>query len=152
MVVRRKKKVRKLRGSKTHGWGSVKKHRGKGSKGGSGRAGMGKRGQQKLTMLYAKGELPLGRAKKGFKRHESIVKVYNIINVEEIEDLIKKLEKEGKIKKSKEGYELNLLELGYNKLLGCGKISVPVKITIPLASKKAIKKVEEAEGCVILQN
>ena len=36
MVVRREKRVRKLRGSKTHGWGSKKKHRGGGSRGGRG--------------------------------------------------------------------------------------------------------------------
>jgi len=152
MVVRRKKKVRKLRGSKTHGWGSVKKHRGKGSKGGSGRAGMGKRGQQKLTMVYARGELPLGRAKKGFKRHKSIVKVYNTINVGDVEALIKKLESEGKLKKSKDVYEINLAEFGYDKLLGCGKITIPVKITVAFASKKAIEKVENAKGSVVLQN
>ncbi len=33
------KKIRKQRGHRTHGWGSPKKHRGRGSRGGGGHAG-----------------------------------------------------------------------------------------------------------------
>ena len=40
MVVRFRKKVRRMRGSHTHGWGAKKKHRGAGSRGGRGQAGM----------------------------------------------------------------------------------------------------------------
>lgn len=48
-MIRRKRKVRKLRGSHTHGWGGCKKkHRGGGSKGGrGGMAGTG--GKRKNT-------------------------------------------------------------------------------------------------------
>ena len=45
------KKVRKFRGSHTHGYGSKKKHRGAGSRGGRGMAGSGKRADQKKPSI-----------------------------------------------------------------------------------------------------
>jgi len=39
MTVNKRKKMSRLRGSHTHGWGAKKKHRGKGNKGGAGMAG-----------------------------------------------------------------------------------------------------------------
>ena len=44
------KKVQKMRGSKTHGYGAKKKHRGKGSKGGKGYGGSTKHNR---TYIYA---------------------------------------------------------------------------------------------------
>ncbi len=64
MVVRFRRKVVKRRGSRTYGYGSSKKHRGKGSKGGKGLAGSGKKGQQKKIMLMLKG---YAIGKRGFK-------------------------------------------------------------------------------------
>ncbi|GEM_PF-1132585 len=64
MVVRFRKKVIKRRGSRTYGYGSSKKHRGKGSRGGKGLAGSGKKGQHKKIGLMLKGYM-IG--KRGFK-------------------------------------------------------------------------------------
>jgi large subunit ribosomal protein L15 len=51
MTTHRRKKNVKQRGSKTHGWGSMKKHRGAGNRGGRGKAGTGKRGDQKKPTI-----------------------------------------------------------------------------------------------------
>ncbi len=151
MVVRkRKRKVNKLRGSKTYGWGSKKKHRGKGSKGGKGKAGMGKRGQQKLTMLYAEGKLPLGRGRKGFKRHKSIVREKNCINVGDIERYIERWVAMGVAEKKDKPYVVDLEKAGYDKLLGAGKINLPVEVRVAEATQKAIEKIESAGGKVVL--
>ena len=48
----KKKKLVKQRGSKTHGWGSKKKHRGAGNRGGKGNAGSGKRADQKKPSFW----------------------------------------------------------------------------------------------------
>jgi len=47
----KRKKVTKQRGSKTHGWGAMKKHRGAGNRGGRGMAGTGKRGDAKKPSI-----------------------------------------------------------------------------------------------------
>ncbi len=151
MVVRRKKrKVNKLRGSKTHGWGSKKKHRGKGSKGGAGRAGMGKRGQQKLPAVYARGMLPLQRGVKGFKRHKTLVREKNVINVSDIERYLNKWISEGLCSKKGQIYVVDLEKAGYEKLLGAGRIEKKVEIKVKEATKRAIEKVEKAGGKVLL--
>ncbi|MEM4739698.1 MAG: uL15m family ribosomal protein, partial [Zestosphaera sp.] len=45
---------------------------------------------------------------------------------------------------------VNLEELGYNKLLGEGNLTRPMKITAPRATKAAIEKVKKAGGDVIV--
>ena len=47
------------------------------------------------------------------------------------------------------GKEINLTELGYTKLLGTGKITKALTITVPVASKSAMAKVQEAGGKLI---
>ena len=47
MVVNKQKKNKRQRAGTTHGWGSMKKHRGAGHRGGRGKAGSGKRGDAK---------------------------------------------------------------------------------------------------------
>ena len=53
---------------------------------------------------------------------------------------------ENLIKKEEKSYSVELEKLGYNKLLGDGKVSVKFKIKTPYASKSAIEKVKEAGG------
>ena len=45
---------KRMRGTKTHGWGSKKKHRGAGNRGGRGMAGAGKRAEHKKTLILKK--------------------------------------------------------------------------------------------------
>ncbi|MGC9130829.1 MAG: uL15m family ribosomal protein, partial [Pyrobaculum sp.] len=43
-------------------------------------------------------------------------------------------------------YVVNLLDLGYNKLLGGGSIDIPVIVYTPVASRLAVEKIEKAGG------
>jgi large subunit ribosomal protein L15 len=128
MVVNKRKKNSRQRGSMTHGWGAKKKHRGAGNRGGRGMAGTGKRGdQRKISILKLKNYF----GKHGFKPRGTR-KEAKCINIDELKDI---------------GTEtINLTEMGYDKLLGDGKATKKYIITVGSASKKAKEKIESAGG------
>lgn len=146
MTNRKKKRVRKQRGSQHHGYGKVNPHRKSGDRGGVGRSGVDK--HQWLKITSGKRE-PLG--KHGFTRPQRLVEKVETINVSHVEAMLLKFKNEGIVEKQNNLYELNLTELGYDKLLAQGNIRTPMKITIEKASKRAIEKIEEAGGALILE-
>jgi len=128
------RKIRKMRGSKTCGYGSKKKHRGKGSKGGKGYAG-----SHKHKWTYIVKYEPDHFGKHGFtpiKRKE-----VKTINVGELEKVLKKI--------NLEKNEIDLSELGYEKLLGKGKVTKPFIIKVKEFSEIAKNKIESVGGKVI---
>ncbi len=98
MVVRFKRKVVKKRGSRTYGYGSSKKHRGKGSKGGKGLSGSGKKGQHKKLLLASQGYI-IG--KYGFKTPYQKRKLESVTTKEIIERFEEIVNKYGRYDKSK---------------------------------------------------
>ncbi|MBL7051637.1 MAG: uL15 family ribosomal protein [Nanoarchaeota archaeon] len=131
------KKNKKQRGFSSHGWGSKKKHRGSGNRGGKGNAGSGKRADtKKPTLINLYGTVDL--AKRGFVRPDA--KKIIAINLRDVRLMLEK----NNVK------ELDLNKLGYSKLLGTGNLSQAVKITVKMASNSAIEKVKSAGGEVIL--
>ncbi len=133
-----KKKNKGMRGYKSHGWGSKKKHRNSGSRGGFGMAGTGKKADQKKpTIINEYGNTYFG--KRGF-----IVpnkgKEYKAINLRDLNILIER----NAIKN-----EINLKDYGYKKLLGSGELKFPLKITVELASENAKEKVKKAGGSIV---
>lgn len=130
MTVRFRKKVTRMRGSKTHGWGGKKKHRGGGSKGGKGYAGLLK--HKKSWMLKYE---PDHFGKRGFKKPNA-TKERRIINLCDIE----------RIAAQRGTNDIDVSALGYDKVLGTGHISMPLKIKAASFSARAKKKIEEAGG------
>jgi large subunit ribosomal protein L15 len=128
MVVRREKKHRKFRGRRTY-HGSHKKARGGGSRGGRGKAGL-----HKHKWSYVVKYEPEHFGKIGFKPPRK--KEVGCINLKELD----------KIAKERNLDKLNVLELGYEKVLGEGKLSKPLTIEAKFFSKQALKKIEEAGG------
>lgn len=146
MVVRKRKKSVKLRGSRTHGWGSPKKHRGKGSRGGKGKAGMsGKRGQQRI-FLGRKLGVTLG--KRGFKR--PIGKRDKIINLDDIEKKLDNFIQNKIAVKKGDKIEIDISKAGYTKVLGTGRVTKKLIIKAKSFSKKAKEKIEEQKGEAII--
>ena len=145
MVVRRKKKSRSYRGYRTHGYGSIGQHRKSGSKGGVGLAGFHKHRWSWVVKYF-----PDWYGKHGFTRPPNIKEEYNTINVGELAELIKELASSGKLTKDRGYYVIDLSTLGINKLLGRGRIDFKVKVTVYAATERAINKIEEAGGKVIL--
>ncbi len=130
-----------MRGSKTHGWGAKKKHRGAGNRGGRGMAGSGKRGDAKKPSFWGKRYFgKYGFVRKGAKKESGAI---NISHLEE--NLEKFLGK--KLIEEKEGmYIVDTKKLGY-KILGTGKVSKKFKV-IGSISKKAAEKIKKAGGVV----
>ena len=139
MVVNKLKKKVKYRGSKTHGCGSMKKRRGAGHRGGRGAAGSGKRGDAKKPSIWG-GEY---FGKHGFT---SRFKKLNIINFKEIEIKLPQLIKKRLAKENKGIFEINLTQLGYDKLLSTGKITKKLNLKIKSFSKSAAEKIKNAGG------
>ena len=146
MVSRKPKKSVKQRGSRTHGWGAGKKHRGAGHRGGHGESNVGKRGGARKTRYLAKGIKPYGQSGMGESTKNTPAKV---ITLSMIYDKLDTWVKQGKAKKEKDAYIVNLTELGYDKLLGTGRVKQKLNITVGKVSKKARDKLgikeEEAE-------
>src|SRR3989344_6575824 len=115
MKLKKRNKRSRLRVRKRAGYGFGKKHRGKGTKGGKGMAGTGKKAGQKLTWVQAK--FPDYFGKKGFTSRQQLKSNIKVINLDEIHDRIETLAKKGKAKKTSSGIEIDLK--GY-KVLGRG--------------------------------
>lgn len=135
MSKRLKKAVRKRRGSRTHGYGRISQHRKGGSRGGKGAMTGGQKHLWIRTVKYFKDYY----GKHGFQRHKYIIKNLRIINIGQLNELSKKLSKT----------DLNGLELGFDKVLGKGKLDGALNITALEFSKIAIKKIEAAGGKIV---
>ena len=141
MVPHKLRKVRKMRGSRTHGYGVVGQHRKTGTK------GYRKVGRHKGGWTYTVKYEPDYFGKRGFTPRSAEQKV-KVINVGELDELINKLSGDKKLEKKSGRVFLNLEELRYDKLLGMGKITQPVLVKVSSYSETAVKKVEEAGGRV----
>ncbi len=144
-IPRTRKKVRKLRGrTRTMSWGRIGQHRKSGGRGGHGAAGLGK--HKKSWMLkYA----PHWLGKRGFKNPNARTEP-KTIDLEELEKLVAELRSKGELKTEGELLVVDLGQLGYDKLLGSGKVEDRLKVVVPYASKKAVEKVKAAGGEVIV--
>ncbi len=145
MVVRRKKKSRYMRGSRTHGYGSIGQHRKSGSKGGRGAAGFHKHMWSWVVKYY-----PDWFGKHGFTRPVTLTTEVRSINVGELNEIVKELELRDELKREDDKYVIDLTTFGINKLLGRGRIEKKVKVIVYSASEKAINKIKEVGGEVVL--
>ena len=149
MVVTRRKKVVKYRGSRSHGGGSGKKRRGAGSRGGKGMAGTGKRAGHKKAGIKLP-ELRIG-GQRGFRRRSRLVPVRTVNVGFFTPHAIARLIKEGKVRSEGGVVVIDLKVLGYDKLLGTGTVSGKFKFTGAQCSAQAAEKVRAAGGEVVVQ-
>jgi len=129
----RKRSRHKYHGTRRWGGGNIKHRRGKGSKGGKGFGGSHK--QKRIFMIVHHPD-HFGR--------ESMVSLKK--ETQETTNLweISKLVANGKFKKGGDGKYL--VELPGCKVLGAGKIVVPVSVHAGAFSKGAVEKIKEAGG------
>ena len=126
----KERKTRKMRGSRTHGYGRIGQHRDAGSK------GHRKVGRHKHLWSYVTTYEPDYLGKKGFTSPQSLKRKENTINIKQLT----------KIAAKTPDAHVNLTSLGYTKLLGSGKITKPLTITVPSCSKTAAEKIKKAGG------
>ncbi len=133
MVRRFKRKVHKLRGHRTRGWGDTKRRRGRGSR----KTNAGTFGRNFTYFIKYEPER-IGR-EKGFNAKFNAPKKDKIaITLEELNKLA--LQTGAK--------EFNLKEMGYYKLLGSGNIEVPVVVYVEKITESAKNKIEKVGGKV----
>ncbi|MEM0361670.1 MAG: uL15 family ribosomal protein [Sulfolobales archaeon] len=145
MVVRRGKKSRKYRGYRNQGYGSIGQHRKSGSRGGRGAVGFHK---HKWSWLIK--NFPDWYGKHGFTRPPSLVAKYNTINLDQLNELVRRLVSEGKAVYEGDRVVVDLGALGFNKLLGRGVLESKVKVIVHKATENALNKVKELGGEVVL--
>jgi len=134
------RKIRKKRGSRTQGYGRVGQHRKSGSK------GRRKAGRHKHGWSYVHRYEPDYFKKKRLKSLTDKSKI-RIINLKELEEIALQ-----KVSNKKMKITLDLEEMGYDKLLGTGKISIPVSVKISAWSEDAQKKIEAVGGEILMKN
>lgn len=138
---KKRTKRSRLRGRRTCGYGSRKKHRGKGSKGGKGMAGSGKKAGQLKTYLLRYEPDYLG--KRGFTSSKKLKRKIKGINLSEIQEHKDKFLKKGLAKEGPEGIEL---ELRNYKILSRGNLKDKFIIKAASFSKKAEEKIKKVGG------
>lgn len=144
------KKIRKMRGTRTCGYGRVGQHRKTGQRAGRGKTTQWKKSKRSFYLKQKELGFPdpdwiMG--KKGFKRPQDMVRLYNVnaINVKDLDYSIENI-----AKKSADTYNINLNDINIQKLLGRGQINKKINVSVNKASKKAIEKIEAAGGKVTL--
>ena len=139
-----KKRIKRIRGTRTCGGGSHKKRRGKGSKGGSGHAGaFGHHVVWSLKHGIIKGH----NASVPFRYDRSEVKT---VNVGELEELLEGLVKDGKAEAKADVVHLDAGTLGIEKILGAGKVTKKLQLKVNSISKTAREKIEQVGGSIEL--
>jgi len=133
------RKLRKKRGSRTHGYGRVGQHRDAGSK------GHRKVGRHKHLWSYVTTYEPNYFGKHGFTSPQSLSRKEKTINLKKLNELSQKFS----VEKEKGKLHLDLTSLGYTKLLGAGKISKALIVNVASCSKSAAEKIKEAGGQVL---
>ncbi len=145
-IPRREKKTKKYRGSRFHGYGKLRQHRGGGRRGGRGKAGLHK---HKWTWTTAKAPDYFGRGRRGFKVPKAVSR--KTINLGQIEKKLEEFLRLNIASKTPDGMlEVNLVKAGYEKVLGMGRLSSPITIKCKAFSESAVKKIEEVGGKAIL--
>lgn len=125
------RKIRKFRGTRTIGYGRIGQHRDSGSKGNR------KVGRHKHLWSKVVTSDPGYFGKHGFTSPQSKHRIESTINLLKLDQLVT-------------GKEINLTALGYTKLLGTGKITKALTVTVAAASKSAQTKIEAAGGKLVL--
>ncbi|MFQ6085773.1 MAG: uL15 family ribosomal protein [Candidatus Bathyarchaeia archaeon] len=134
------RKIRKQRGSRTHGYGTTGQHRKHGQKGGRGKTG----GRKHLWTRVVKYE-PTRFRKLGFRPRSRLAHP-RIVNVGQLDEIVLGMDRE---EKRKGKVVIDLAKLGYDKLLGRGRVQNPYIVKIASFSGSAKEKVVRAGGEIV---
>ncbi len=138
------RKTRKKRGSRTCGYGRVGQHRKSGSK------GERKAGRHKQGWSWVLRYQPDYFGKVGFVSPKSLKREIRFINLKDLEENAIKMA--GRIRKSARSKKIfiDLEKLGYTKLLGEGRVTIPIRVKVSSYTKTALRKIEEAGGEIVV--
>jgi large subunit ribosomal protein L15 len=140
-MIRKRRKITRMRGSRTVGGGCSKKRRGAGHRGGRGQAG-GHKHHWTWIVKYD----PKHFGKYGFKRPQKLIKRLETVNLAYIDERIPDLLERGIASEEDGMVVLDVRDLGFEKVLGSGRITRPVHIKALEFSESAVEKITEAGG------
>ena len=131
----RTRKVRRMRGSRTHGYGQIGQHRHSGQQGGHGNAGLHK---HKWSWMVINDP---DHFRKDQYAVPGAIKVSKWINVGDLD---------GMLTEGKDGpVSLDLTSMGVEKLLGSGAVRHAFNVKVESFTERAKTKVEEAGGKIV---
>ena len=146
MQKRKSKKITKMRGRRSVGYGNTKGHRAAGQRGGKGMAGSKKHHYIKVMQ-----EDPHYFGKWGFKRPQKLVDDMVALNIGDIDEALERLVERGGATKKGRKYTVDLSLLGIDKILGSGKVTRAIELVgVKAISARARDKIEEKGGSVDL--
>jgi large subunit ribosomal protein L15 len=139
MTVRKKKKVRKQRGSRTYGYGRISGgHRKGGSRGGKGNAGI--KNHHRIGRIS-----DVIKSQKGFSVPNT-PSTDSSINVGSIDAQLDLLLAKEIAKKEGSVFKIDVTELGYSKVMGKGIVSHPFHLYAEKITPRAQEKIQAAGG------
>jgi large subunit ribosomal protein L15 len=130
------RKSRRQRGSRYCGWGQVGQHRQSGSRGGIGGAG-----KHKHFFIRTVIEEPNHFGHDAFNSYNRNL-VHRWINIRDLDSVVAKhgkVDEDGRV-------ILDLTSLGYDKLLGGGKVNSAFGVKVANISESAKEKIQQAGG------
>ena len=146
MQKRKSKKIHKMRGRRAAGYGFSAGHRASGQRGGVGMAG-----SKKHHYIKAMQENPRYFGKWGFKRPQRVVGATTTINVGVIDSDADRLVEKGIATMKGKRYQIDLSQLGIDKVLGSGKVSKKLDLTgVKDISVRAREKITGIGGTIDL--
>jgi len=125
------RKHRKMRGSRTQGYGRIGQHRDAGSR------GYRKVGMHKHRWSLASNMETPYFGKHGFHSPQKIHLKENTLNLNKLDEIVQPGQT-----------SIDLTAMGYTKLLGSGKITKAIEVTVPTCSKITKEKIKAAGGKV----
>lgn len=141
-----KKRIKRIRGTRTCGGGSHKKRRGKGSRGGVGNAG--------AYDVHVVRSLKRGivKGRHGSDQHKRSRGSEKAMNIGDLEEQLEGLLAQGKAKEEGDAIHLDLHELGIQKLLGKGEVTKKLMLKAGKVSRTAKEKIERVGGVVEVES
>lgn len=140
MKLNKRKKFGRMRGTRYCGW-AAKKHKGSGNRGGCGMAGTGKRADHKKSLIIKL----YGNSYFGKESMKPKKRIFEIIDLDQIEKNLETFIKKGIAKKTSGGIEINLEKY---KVLGRGEVKNKLILKAGNISESAKEKIEKAGGKV----
>jgi large subunit ribosomal protein L15 len=115
--------------------------RGAGHRGGRGNSGLHKH-MWSWVVKYD----PQHFGKYGFKRPQKTVFKFQTVNLDYLDEKAQEFVQNGQATEEKGKIVIDVTKMGYNKVLGRGKLTQALLVKSPLFSQSALRKIEEAGG------
>jgi large subunit ribosomal protein L15 len=144
-MAQKSRKIRRMRGTRTCGGGSHKKSRGAGNRGGKGMAGTHK-GKWTWVIKYDPGHF----GRRGFDVPKAVKNTYSSINVGELDQMAETLLEKKLAVKEKGALAIDVGALGFEKVLGRGKVTKALVVKAGSFSESAQRKLEDHGGKAVI--